>query len=75
MLQSKVVIFPQAIDILESISGFLADFQENWFLSCLVKAKKLAKELKVEVKFKTTKIRRKKKNFYYEGRDREGFKI
>jgi hypothetical protein len=27
------------------------------------------------VKFKTTKIRRKKKNFYYEGRDREGFKI
>lgn len=81
MLQSKVINFPQAVDALKSISEFLVDFRENGFVSSLVKAKELAEELNVEAKFKTPRLRRKKKHFDYEGRDeplndpQEQFKI
>ena len=69
ILQSKIVNLPQAVAILKSVGDFLTDFRENGFVSCLVKAKELAEDLEVEGKFKTPRVRRKKKQFDYEAND------
>lgn len=67
ILQSKTVNFSQAVAVLKSIENYLTDFCENGFVICLVKAKELAEDLQVEAKFKTPRVRRKKKQFNYEG--------
>lgn len=69
ILQSKIVNLPQAVAILKSVGDFLTDFRENGFVSCLVKAKELAEDLEVEGKFKTPRVRRKKKQFDYEANE------
>jgi len=56
--------------MLQSLLAFLKSYRESGFMNAKIIANSLTEEIQVEPVFKKKRLRKKKKNFDYEGNDK-----
>ena len=68
-LQGEAVDLPIAASTMERTSEWLRKYRQDGFQSALTDAKEIAEELDTEPVFKEVRVRRRKRQFAYEGQD------
>lgn len=68
-LQGKMADLTSAKRLLDNCQAFLASFREKGLVGAVISAKEIAEDIEIEPVFPTKPLRKKKKQFSYEGSD------